>query len=101
MVDQLLSNTQIKTQAKGGPIKSWEAGPAQDEIPIDLGSGDVNQVCRAIYVGTGGTLVTVPIGHATDDGVTKINIPDGALWPSATRKFIAAGTTCDDIVALI
>lgn len=55
-------------------------------------------VPKAIYVGTGGTIVMQLDGDTASSTFT--NVPDGALMPFRARIILATGTTASDIVAV-
>lgn len=61
------------------------------------GSGDLAEVSRAIFVGTGGNLVAIrPDGTS----VTFANVPDGTLMPIRAKRIASTNTTASDIVSL-
>ena len=65
--------------------------PAHDAfeiIPSDI--EELPQTSRAIYIGTGGTLV---MKMASGSVVTFRNLPDGGLLPVQASRVVAAGTT--------
>lgn len=53
---------------------------------------------KAIYVGTGGTIVMKLDGDTAASTFT--NVPDGALMPFRAKVILATGTTASDIVAV-
>ena len=53
---------------------------------------------KALYVGTGGTIVMQLVNDASD--ITLTNIPNGSLLPLRPIKVKATGTTASGIVAL-
>ena len=61
------------------------------------GSGDLTYVCRALYVGTGGTVIAI-----RKDGVEVpfVNVPDGETLPIRAKRVKSTGTTASNIVAL-
>lgn len=59
---------------------------------------DLDQVPRAVWVGTGGDLVV--IGPEGTDPVTLANIADGTLLPISPTR-ITEATTADDLVGLV
>lgn len=59
---------------------------------------DLSQVTKAIYVGTSGDVVLVPVLGA--DPVTFRNVPAGAILDVRVRAIRATGTTAADIVGL-
>ncbi|NVN99238.1 MAG: hypothetical protein HXX17_07940 [Geobacteraceae bacterium] len=61
---------------------------------VDLPTGQ----CRALYVGSGGTLV---IGFAGGGaGVTFSNVQNGSVIPAAAARLFNTGTTCTGVIAL-
>jgi hypothetical protein len=54
---------------------------------------------RALFVGTGGTTLTVRLSGAGAD-VVFTNVPDGTLLPIRVTHVRATGTDADDIVSL-
>ena len=62
---------------------------------------DANELAetpKALFVGTGGTIVTRGAGGGAD--VTFKNVPNGAVLPFRARFVRATGTTAADILAL-
>ena len=55
------------------------------------------EVPRALWIGTGGTLVMQGSGTAAQ---TYQNVPNGYLFPFRAQYVKATGTTCSGIVAL-
>lgn len=53
--------------------------------------------CRAIYVGTGGTVVAV---FENDAAITFINVPSGAILPVRLKRVNNTSTTASSMVAL-
>lgn len=53
---------------------------------------------RAVWVGTGGTLVVRLYGSTTD--LTFTNVQNGSWIPMSPRIIKATGTTCSGILAL-
>jgi hypothetical protein len=69
---------------------------------VTIAPHDVNalaEVPKALFVGTGGTLVARGVGGGAD--VTFRNVPDGAVLPFRAEFVRATGTSATDIVALI
>lgn len=54
-------------------------------------------VPKAIWVGTGGTLVVILLGDSAS--VTLTNIPNGSLLPIRAKIIKSTGTTASGIVA--
>ncbi|MDX2238899.1 MAG: hypothetical protein NW203_15145 [Hyphomonadaceae bacterium] len=80
---------------------SDSAGPARNAAAVTPSdSTDLPAYAKALYVGTAGALVVVPVGASTDAGVTFANCPVGWL-PVQARRVLATGTTAGQIVALI
>lgn len=61
------------------------------------GSGDLVEISRAIYVGTGGNLIAITMTGAE---VTFTSVPDGTLLPIRAKRIKATGTTATNIVSL-
>lgn len=62
-------------------------------------SGELAEITRAIYVGTGGNIVLTP---ARGTGpVTFRNIPSGSILDLRVSAIAATGTTASDIVGLV
>ena len=61
------------------------------------GSGDLTYISRAIYVGTGGTVVAITMA---DTEVSFVNVPDGTTLPIRAKRIKSTGTTASNIVAL-
>lgn len=77
-----------RQEGLGDPANSAVIPSMDDEI----------QTCRAVYIGTGGDLVV----QLDDDPlpVKFVNVPDGSFLPLRVRKFVSAGTTTTDLLAL-
>lgn len=60
-------------------------------------STDLTNLPKAIYVGTGGSLVVRLADDSTN--VTLSNVADGSLLPLRVKRVIATGTTASGIVA--
>lgn len=73
---------------RGTPIRGGSAVGALPET-VDEGT-------RALWIGTGGTLV---VTCDDDSTITLQNVADGVLIPLHV-KIIEAATTCTDMVAL-
>ena len=67
----------------------------EDVTPSD--ADDLDQVCRALYVGTGGDVAVV---MRDGTAATFKNVPDGAMLDLRVRRVNATGTTADDIIAI-
>ncbi|MEY4722116.1 MAG: hypothetical protein RIQ46_1841 [Pseudomonadota bacterium] len=61
-------------------------------------SGELAVVTKALYVGTGGDLVIMPVDGT--DPVTFRNLPDGGMLDVRVRAVRATGTTATDLVGL-
>jgi hypothetical protein len=73
---------------------------AEEIVPSTGGDVELVPPCRALWVGTGGTVVGI---LATDeDEVAFTNVQDGTLLPFAFRQIssIGDGTTAEGLVAL-
>jgi hypothetical protein len=56
------------------------------------------RTAKAIYVGTGGTLLLRAPG--SDQDVSFVGVPSGMILPVRASHVRAAGTTADNLVAL-
>lgn len=68
---------------------------------VAVAPNDVNALAdipKALFVGTGGTLVARGVGGGAD--ATFKNVPNGAVLPLRAQYVRATGTTAADIVAL-
>lgn len=65
-------------------------------VPHDANA--LGEIPKALYVGTGGTLVVRGVGGGADVSFKKV--PDGALIPLRAQFVRATGTTAADILAL-
>ena len=73
--------------------------PAQDGFSITPNDeADLPQVTRALYCGTGGTLVVKLLSGAT---LTFINVPAGSFLPIRVVRVHSAGTTAGALVGLL
>jgi hypothetical protein len=61
-------------------------------------SEELPAITKALYVGTGGDLVIVPVGGTAP--VTFRNLPDGGVLDVRVRAVRATGTTAADLVGL-
>jgi hypothetical protein len=61
-------------------------------------SDELPAVTKALYVGTGGTVVLRPLNGGED--VVFRNVPDGGILDVRVRSVRSTGTTADDIVGL-
>lgn len=74
-----------------GPCFSAVAVTPSDTIEIS---------CRALYIGTGGTVSVQTLGYdGVSNTVSFTNVPNGSLLPIRVTKVLAE-TTASDIVAL-
>ena len=72
--------------------------PAENYGAITPNDGtDLTQVCRAIWVGTGGDVALVSPSGGT---ATFKNVADGTLLPCRASRVKVTGTTATDIVGL-
>ncbi len=73
-------------------------GPAIGNIAVTPSdSDDLVQTSRALYVGTGGTVVV-----RAHDGTeaSYVGVPTGLILPVRAVRVLATGTTASDIVAM-
>ena len=72
--------------------------PAQDPFAIvPHPTDDLPQASKAIYVGTGGTIVLRAVGGDSD--VVFANVPSGAILPVRARA-VRSTSTASDMVGL-
>lgn len=62
-------------------------------------SNALTDIPKALYVGTGGSIVLQGVGGGSD--VTFANVPDGGVLPVRAKYIRATGTTASGIVALL
>lgn len=74
-----------------------DLAPASDLLPITPSDTTPLSGVRAIYVGTGGTLVLTVNGNVR----TLPNIPDGFMLPVKGVTRVRAATTASGILALV
>ena len=83
-----------------GDKQAWEGGleaPASLLFTVTPGTGDLLYRTRALYVGTGGTVVVVdPSGNQ----VSFTNVANGTTLPIRVDKVLSAGTTASGILGL-
>lgn len=73
------------------------SGPARNAAAVTPNdSTDLASSCRALYVGTGGTVSVVMGGGQT----VSFTAPDGSVLPIIASRVNATGTTASGIVAL-
>jgi hypothetical protein len=82
----------------------FENNNAGLESPVENGasvtpndSTDLPTTSRALWVGTGGTLVLTLKGGSS---VILQNVPDGSLLPVRASRVLSTGGTASNIVAL-
>lgn len=87
------------TDSFGTTVPSW--GPAYKAVAITPADATdlTAQGFRGLWVGTGGTLIVVMFGDASNTPVTFTNVPDGSLLPLAV-KVVRTATTASGIVGL-
>lgn len=74
------------------PAQSFFAVTPNDQVELP-------QTTKALYVGTGGTLVVLPaLGNTL---VTFVKVQDGSILDIRVRSVLATGTTAGNIVGLI
>jgi hypothetical protein len=72
------------------PASRCVAVTPSDSVPL-------TDIPKALYVGTGGTLVLQPL----EGGTVTFKVPNGCLLPVRASFVRATGTTASDIVALL
>lgn len=82
-------------------VPSVLPGPAQSAAAIDISTVDHVQNFRAIYCGTGGTLVVEPLMADAGVQITFSNVPNAGLIRLAVRRVVKSGTTCAQMVGLM
>lgn len=76
------------------------SAPARDLAAVTPhDSNALVDIPKALYVGTGGTIVARGVDDSVD--VTLKNVPSGAILPIRVQYVRATGTTATDIVALL
>lgn len=65
-------------------------------VPSD--TVDLPNIGKALYVGTGGTIVMIGAGGSTPR--TWLNVPDGAMIPFRASRIFATGTTATDMLVI-
>lgn len=65
-------------------------------VPSD--TADLPTIGKALYVGTGGTIVMRGLGDA--DARTWAKVPDGAMIPFRAARILATGTTAADLLVI-
>ncbi|WP_242414360.1 spike base protein, RCAP_Rcc01079 family [Sphingomonas panni] len=65
-------------------------------VPND--AADLPNIGKALYVGTGGTIVMRGTGGT--EARTWKNVPDGALIPFRAQRILATGTTAADMLVI-
>lgn len=79
-------------------VADTPSAPATRLVPVEPHDSEpLTDTPKALYVGTGGTIVLS--GPAGGDA-TLVNVPDGAILPIRAAFVRASGTTAQDIVAL-
>lgn len=74
-------------------------GPCFDATAVTA-SNTTEISCRALYVGTGGTVSVQMLGYDNSNTVVSFtNVPNGSLLPIRVTK-VLTDTTASDIVAL-
>jgi hypothetical protein len=87
------------------PIDSFAAlvsltvNPADNAVAVNLDNGNFQtaELCRSVYIGTGGDLTIIMKGG---EEVTLRNLPDASHIALRVNTFVADNTTASDIVAL-
>lgn len=82
-----------------GPAIDSIVAPARNCFPIiPSDTGTLPALPKAVYVGTGGTLVVRTIDAADD--VTFANVPNGTTLDIRVVAVRATGTSANDLVGL-
>lgn len=93
-----------KSVAADGP---WgdESGaritPAKAAVAVTPNdSTDLTVYAKALYIGTGGTVVCIPTDNLDAAPITFVNCQDGSILPVRVRRVLTA-STAQNIVALL
>jgi len=82
-----------------GKAPGWESPPTSGAALTPADADFSNGVIyRALWVGTGGTVVVRFADDSTDVTLTKV--PDGTLLVGAVKRLALTGTTASAIVGL-
>lgn len=74
---------------------------AHDALAVTPSDSTVLPITRALYVGTGGTVVVVMAEAATASTTsTFTNVANGSVLPVQVSKVYSTGTTASSILAL-
>lgn len=71
---------------------------AHSALAVTLSDSTIIPVTRALYIGSGGTLVVTMAEDGND--VTFVNLPEGTVFPIQVSKVLSTGSTASNIVAL-
>lgn len=90
-----MATTDDPSLANAGPT-----APAFQSDPVDLSTTDATLTppTRALYVGTGGTVVGRLVNDTSDR--TWLNVANGTILPGCFIKVTRATTTASNILAL-
>lgn len=77
-------------------IKADDTVSAKRATALTPSDGASFSATRALYVGTGGTVV---VSMVEGGDATFVNVPDGSILPVQVTK-LATGTTATEILAL-
>lgn len=87
----------------GAPPTDFDPGgvtaPPANSINIDTeksDSADLSKITRDIFIGTGGDIVVVYAGDASQR--TLKNLPSGERLPIRARRVLSTGTTATNLV---
>lgn len=84
-------------------MSSWTpdgSSPAVNAVTITPNdSTDLENVARALYIGTAGNISLIPSGPGALS-VTFTNVQDGTILPISVSRVNATSTTAANIVAL-
>jgi hypothetical protein len=79
-------------------LKSENTAPAEGAVAVTPSdSTDLTSLCRALYVGSGGT---VNVDVADGSTVAFVGVIGGTILPVRVARVRATGTTATNIVAL-
>lgn len=80
----------------GGPA-SQPARKAAAVTPND--ATDLATYAKALFIGTAGTVVLIPVDNADGETVTFAGLANGQTLAVSARRVLATGTTATNIIA--
>jgi hypothetical protein len=61
-------------------------------------SNDLANICRALYVGSGGNVAVIAAGDSV--AVTIPSVPSGAILPIRVKRLMLSNTTAGSFIAM-